>query len=101
MFRAELKKAGVTVRGGTASLATPATKRAVLATDYSMPLSQLLVPFLKLSNNMHAEASDQGDGRAAVRGAGHLVERVGRDPGLPDRAQGADERGRRCRTDPV
>jgi D-alanyl-D-alanine carboxypeptidase/D-alanyl-D-alanine-endopeptidase (penicillin-binding protein 4) len=56
VFRAELKKAGVTVRGGTASLATPATKRAVLATDYSMPLSQLLVPFLKLSNNMHAEA---------------------------------------------
>ncbi len=56
VFRAELKKAGVTVRGGTTSLATPATKRAVLATDYSMPLSQLLVPFLKLSNNMHAEA---------------------------------------------
>jgi D-alanyl-D-alanine carboxypeptidase/D-alanyl-D-alanine-endopeptidase (penicillin-binding protein 4) len=56
VFRAELKKAGVTVRGGTASLATPAAGRVVLATDYSMTLSQLLVPFMKLSNNMHAEA---------------------------------------------
>lgn len=56
IFRAELKKAGVTVRGGTMVLATPASKRTVLATDYSMPLSKLLVPFMKLSNNMHAEA---------------------------------------------
>lgn len=55
IFRAELKKAGVTVRGGTTVLATPAGKQQVLATDYSMTLSQL-VPFLKLSNNMHAEA---------------------------------------------
>ncbi|MFT4165820.1 MAG: D-alanyl-D-alanine carboxypeptidase/D-alanyl-D-alanine-endopeptidase [Microlunatus sp.] len=56
VFRAELKKAGVTVRGGTTVLATPTDKRTVLATDYSMPLSELLVPFMKLSNNMHAEA---------------------------------------------
>lgn len=56
IFRSELKKAGVTVKGGTSVLATPAGKQQVLATDYSMKLSQLLVPFLKLSNNMHAEA---------------------------------------------
>jgi D-alanyl-D-alanine carboxypeptidase/D-alanyl-D-alanine-endopeptidase (penicillin-binding protein 4) len=56
IFRSELKKAGVSVKGGTTVLATPATKRTVLATDYSMTLSQLLVPFMKLSNNMHAEA---------------------------------------------
>ena len=55
VFRAELKKAGVTVRGGTAALTTPATNRSVVATDYSMTLTQLLVPFMKLSNNMHAE----------------------------------------------
>lgn len=56
IFRAELKKAGVTVKGGTTVVATPAGKRTVLATDYSMKLADLLVPFLKLSNNMHAEA---------------------------------------------
>ncbi len=56
VFRAELKKAGVTVRGGTTVLVTPTSGRRVLGTDYSMPLSQLLVPFMKLSNNMHAEA---------------------------------------------
>ncbi|HEU5484169.1 MAG TPA: D-alanyl-D-alanine carboxypeptidase/D-alanyl-D-alanine-endopeptidase, partial [Microlunatus sp.] len=56
IFRAELKKAGVTVKGGTTVLATPTSKRTVLATDYSMRLSDLLVPFMKLSNNMHAEA---------------------------------------------
>ena len=56
IFRAELKKAGVTVKGGTTVLATPAGKRTVLATDRSMKLSELLVPFMKLSNNMHAEA---------------------------------------------
>jgi D-alanyl-D-alanine carboxypeptidase/D-alanyl-D-alanine-endopeptidase (penicillin-binding protein 4) len=56
VFRAELKKAGVTVRGGTTALATPSSGRRVIGTDTSMPLSQLLVPFMKLSNNMHAEA---------------------------------------------
>lgn len=56
IFRAELKKAGVTVQGKTLVASTPSSKRTVLATDYSMTLSQLLVPFMKLSNNMHAEA---------------------------------------------
>lgn len=56
IFRSELSKAGVTVRGGTVVTSTPASKRTVLGTDHSGTLSQLLVPFLKLSNNMHAEA---------------------------------------------
>lgn len=56
IFRAELKKAGVTVQGRTLVSSTPSSGRTVLATDYSMPLSSLLVPFMKLSNNMHAEA---------------------------------------------
>ena len=46
---------------------------------------------------------DQGDGREAVRRPGHLVERAGRHPGLPDRDQGPDERGLavgRIRSDP-
>ncbi len=56
VFRAELARAGVTVEGGTVVVATPATQRTRLARDTSMPLSDLMVPFLKLSNNMHAEA---------------------------------------------
>lgn len=56
VFRAELAKAGVRVLGGTTTVATPSSKRTVLGTDYSMRLADLLVPFLKLSNNMHAEA---------------------------------------------
>ena len=56
VFRSELAKVGVTVDGGTITVATPATSRKRLARDTSMPLSDLLVPFLKLSNNMHAEA---------------------------------------------
>ena len=56
VFRAELAKVGVKVEGGTIAVATPATSRKRLARDTSMRLSDLLVPFLKLSNNMHAEA---------------------------------------------
>jgi len=56
VFRAELARAGVTVAGGTVVTATPASSRHQLALDTSMPLSSLLVPFLKLSNNGHAEA---------------------------------------------
>ena len=56
VFRAELAKVGVTVEGRTITVATPTTSRKRLARDTSMPLSDLLVPFLKLSNNMHAEA---------------------------------------------
>jgi D-alanyl-D-alanine carboxypeptidase/D-alanyl-D-alanine-endopeptidase (penicillin-binding protein 4) len=56
VFRAALTKAGVRVAGGTTALRTPASARHRLARDRSMTLSKLLVPFLKLSNNMHAEA---------------------------------------------
>ena len=56
VFRAELAKVGVKVRGRTQAGELPATSRHTLATDTSMPLSSMLVPFLKLSNNLHAEA---------------------------------------------
>jgi D-alanyl-D-alanine carboxypeptidase/D-alanyl-D-alanine-endopeptidase (penicillin-binding protein 4) len=56
LFRAELIKAGVTVVGGTKIMRTPAGSRTLVARDRSMTLSKLLVPFMKLSNNMHAEA---------------------------------------------
>lgn len=56
VFRAELAKAGVKVTGATRVGVTPAAGRHRVARDTSMALSNLLVPFLKLSNNMHAEA---------------------------------------------
>jgi serine-type D-Ala-D-Ala carboxypeptidase/endopeptidase (penicillin-binding protein 4) len=56
VFRAELAKAGVTIAGGTAIGPIPDASHRLVAVDRSMPLSQLLVPFMKLSNNMHAEA---------------------------------------------
>lgn len=56
LFRAELAKVGITIGGGTKIMTTPARYRTVIARDRSMTLSKLLVPFMKLSNNMHAEA---------------------------------------------
>ncbi len=67
VFRAELAKRGITVTGRTATATTPASKRRVLGTDRSMTLAELLVPFLKLSNNMHAEALTKAMGRAKGR----------------------------------
>jgi D-alanyl-D-alanine carboxypeptidase/D-alanyl-D-alanine-endopeptidase (penicillin-binding protein 4) len=56
LFRAELGKAGVRVDGVTTAATVPSGSRTVIARDRSMRLSALLVPFMKLSNNMHAEA---------------------------------------------
>ena len=55
LFRADLAAHGVTVGGSTGYRATPAATKN-LASHSSMTLSQLLIPFLKLSNNLHAEA---------------------------------------------
>ena len=55
VFRAELTKLGITIDKSTISRATPSDGRRLVATDHSMPLSQLLRPFMKLSNNSHAE----------------------------------------------
>lgn len=56
VFREELSRQHIDIEGGTRLGTTPATKRTRVARDTSMPLSELLVPFLKLSNNLHAEA---------------------------------------------
>ncbi|MFJ5773663.1 D-alanyl-D-alanine carboxypeptidase/D-alanyl-D-alanine-endopeptidase [Streptomyces sp. NPDC093094] len=56
VFRDALAAHGVKVTGPTRTgRATPAAARP-LAAHASMPLKDLLVPFMKLSNNMHAEA---------------------------------------------
>jgi D-alanyl-D-alanine carboxypeptidase/D-alanyl-D-alanine-endopeptidase (penicillin-binding protein 4) len=67
VFRAELAKLKIGVTGRTAIRTTPSNLRHVIGRDTSMTLSELLVPFLKLSNNMHAEMLTKTMGRAAGR----------------------------------
>jgi serine-type D-Ala-D-Ala carboxypeptidase/endopeptidase (penicillin-binding protein 4) len=55
VFRRALAHHGVRVLGHTGYAATPAGTHS-LATHASMTLAQMYVPFLKLSNNGHAEA---------------------------------------------
>ena len=64
-FREALKRRGVTVvRGDTTGATPPGAK---LVRDHSsMTLSRLLVPFLKLSNNGHAELLIKAMSRATV-----------------------------------
>lgn len=67
LFARSLAAHGVSV-GPVAPAPTPAGSRP-LATHQSMTLREMLVPFLKLSNNGHAEALTKAMGRA-VRGQG-------------------------------
>ncbi len=69
VFRAELAKLGITVGGQVKAMSTPTSSRTVIARDKSMTLSKLLVPFMKLSNNGHAEALTKTMG-AAKTGVG-------------------------------
>ncbi|OEJ40247.1 D-alanyl-D-alanine carboxypeptidase/D-alanyl-D-alanine-endopeptidase [Streptomyces agglomeratus] len=57
VFADALAAHGVRVTGGPARLGRPTPAGAApLATHTSMPLKELVRPFMKLSNNMHAEA---------------------------------------------
>ncbi|GAA4520348.1 MULTISPECIES: D-alanyl-D-alanine carboxypeptidase/D-alanyl-D-alanine endopeptidase [Nonomuraea] len=62
LFRDALKKHGVRVLGKTVAGAAPGGAKE-LAKKESMPLSELLVPFMKLSNNIHAEILTKAMGR--------------------------------------
>jgi len=55
VFRTELTKVGVKIEGPTQVGSTPTSTRTRVARDRSMTLAKLLIPFMKLSNNMHAE----------------------------------------------
>ncbi|QCX76936.1 D-alanyl-D-alanine carboxypeptidase DacC precursor [Streptomyces sp. YIM 121038] len=91
VFRDALAAHGVKVSGPTrAGRATPKGAHE-LASHASMPLKDLLVPFMKLSNNMHAESltkamgyeatgrpGNWGDGIAAIGG---YLKTAGVDPG--------------------
>ncbi|WP_113700587.1 D-alanyl-D-alanine carboxypeptidase/D-alanyl-D-alanine-endopeptidase [Nonomuraea lactucae] len=65
LFRKALSRHGVRVLGPTVTGAAPAGA-GELARRESMPLSELLVPFMKLSNNMHAEILTKAMGRKAA-----------------------------------
>ncbi|MFI6499182.1 D-alanyl-D-alanine carboxypeptidase/D-alanyl-D-alanine-endopeptidase [Nonomuraea typhae] len=65
LFRKSLAKHGVKILGPTTTAAAP-SGATELAKRESMPLSELLVPFMKLSNNIHAEILTKAMGRKAA-----------------------------------
>lgn len=90
VFRAALTRHGVRIAKATSYAATPATARAVAGRS-SVSLATLLTPFLKLSNNGHAEilmkamgrkVSDRGTWPAGLAAANAALARVGVDTGV-------------------
>ncbi len=88
VFRDALARQGVRVLGETARGVAPADAR-VLAEHRSMPVGELLTPFLKLSNNMHAETlvkamgkveSDRGTWPSGVAAIGKSLPSMDVDP---------------------
>ncbi|WP_128428843.1 D-alanyl-D-alanine carboxypeptidase/D-alanyl-D-alanine endopeptidase [Streptomyces cyaneus] len=98
VFRDALAKHGVKVTGPTRlGRQTPATARELASHD-SMPLKDLLVPFMKLSNNMHAEiltkamgykASQQGSWGAGLSAISGYLKGVGVDSGKVRQVDGS------------
>ncbi|MGW2231474.1 D-alanyl-D-alanine carboxypeptidase/D-alanyl-D-alanine endopeptidase [Streptomyces formicae] len=99
VFRDALTAHGVRVTGPTRTgIAAPRSARQ-LATHDSMALKDLLIPFMKLSNNMHAESLTKamgyeatgrpgswGDGIAAIGG---YLKGIGVDPGTLRQVDGS------------
>jgi D-alanyl-D-alanine carboxypeptidase/D-alanyl-D-alanine-endopeptidase (penicillin-binding protein 4) len=64
VFKRALAAQGISVIGTVKNAASPGTAR-VLARDESMTVGELMNPFLKLSNNMHAETLVKAMGAVA------------------------------------
>ena len=88
MFRKALAAHGITVAGGTEFRSTPGSAQ-VLVAHQSMTLRELLKPFLKLSNNMHAEVliktlgrvkNGEGSWAAGIRALEAQLPGLGADP---------------------
>ncbi|MGH3727402.1 MAG: D-alanyl-D-alanine carboxypeptidase/D-alanyl-D-alanine endopeptidase [Micromonosporaceae bacterium] len=89
VFRRALARHGVEVAGKTTLGETP-KKADPIADHESMPLSELLVPFMKLSNNGHAEVLtkamgrevyDRGSWSAGLQAGGDALAKLGVDTG--------------------
>lgn len=87
LFRDALAKHGVKVQGGSQTGETPSRAR-LLATHRSMTVGKMLTPFLKLSNNMHAEhltktmgqkTRDDGSWSAGLAAVKHDAKKFGVD----------------------
>lgn len=90
VFRDALAAHGVRVGGGDRSGQAVPKSAERLAAHRSMPLKDLLVPFMKLSNNMHAEVltktighetKGSGTWSAGLEGISRYLEGAGVDPG--------------------
>lgn len=69
VFRTSLQQQGITVDGDVVEGVAERRSR-VLARDWSIPLSELMIPYMKLSNNMHAEHLTKTLGAEAERKSG-------------------------------
>ncbi|MCS0639687.1 D-alanyl-D-alanine carboxypeptidase/D-alanyl-D-alanine-endopeptidase [Streptomyces sp. LP05-1] len=98
VFAGALAARGIRVVGPVRlGVRTPAGATAVAAHD-SMPLRELLRPFMKLSNNMHAEAltkamgvrtADRGDWSAGLAAVGGYLRTEGVDTGALRQVDGS------------
>ncbi|MCK1994062.1 D-alanyl-D-alanine carboxypeptidase/D-alanyl-D-alanine-endopeptidase [Peribacillus muralis] len=87
LFEKSMRKQGIKIVGERKKGETPVDAN-LIATHRSMPLSQLLIPFMKLSNNSHAEilikemgkeAGGEGSWKVGLKVAGNEMKNMGLD----------------------